>query len=105
MKLDIQSVEKQTRFLPLLAKVIRVYAVLTFAIAVILGVRMLLDTHSVRVDEYGNPMEDRLVSGLGLMMAGIGSGAFSFILASLLDSLRGAAVNSAKAASLATSSA
>jgi hypothetical protein len=104
-KFSTESVEKQTRFLTLLAKVIRVWAVLTFAIAVIMGVKILFDSHSIRVDEYGNPMESPLVAALMLLAAGMGSGAFSFIVAALLDSLRGLAVNSAKVANMAPASA
>ena len=102
MKYDIQSVQKQTRFLPLLAKLVRIYAVLSFAIAMILGAAMLFSDHwaSVSVDEYGNRSDNNAFAAVSMMLGNIVHTAIWLIVASLLDSLRGAAVNSAKAASL-----
>ena len=102
MKLDIKSVEKQTRFLPFLAKIMRMCAILAFSLGVVFGAVLLFGDQPVSVDEYGNPRDDTLVRGLGVMIGGIGNGAICLILASLLDSLRSTAMNSAKAASLAS---
>lgn len=102
MKLDINSVEKQTRFLPLLANALRMCAILGFSLGLVFGAIVLFGDHPASVDEYGNPEDDTLVRGLGVMIGGIGNGAICLILASLLDSLRSTAMNSAKAASLAS---
>ena len=105
MKLDIKSVEKQTRFLPFLAKIMRMLAILSFSLGVVFGGVLLFGDHPVPVDEYGNPRDNTLVRGLAVIIGGIGNGAIFLILASLLDSLRATAMNSARAANLASASA
>ena len=61
MKLDIDAVEKQTRFLPLLANALRMCAILAFSLGLVFGAMVLFGDHPVSVDDYGNPKDDTLV--------------------------------------------
>ena len=105
MNLDVRSVEKQTRFLPFLAKIMRMFAILAFSLGVVFGVILLFGDHPITVDEYGNRKEDTLVRGLSLLIGGIFQAALCLIVASLLDSFRAMAMNSARAASVVSASA
>jgi len=100
LNLSPEMVEKQTRFLTLLAKLIRAYGVLGFAVCAILGTAVLFGDSSSAVDEYGNSTDDTLIRGMAVMLGGVSNGAICIVLASLFDSLRITAVNSARAASL-----
>ena len=96
LKLDPESVTRQTRVFASLARIARIVAVLIFVISMIYGTASL-----VAMDRWPSLTdEDALFppSAVMVMISGVFQAAVCLVLASILDSLRIMAVNAARAA-------